>query len=145
MNNYKYQIIVLVVLLVTSFAIGRYTAPKPSVKIVEKTTEEVKKDEQKDVVKTTTIVKEKDKETTTITEETKDHVQTKKDETLDSMTQIVQPKVNTLNVSALVGAELFPLKPVYGLSVNKQLIGPVSIGVFGLTNQTIGFSIGLNF
>ena len=35
--------------------------------------------------------------------------------------------------------------PLYGISANKEFIGPITIGAFGLTNGTIGLSIGVNF
>lgn len=56
-------------------------------------------------------------------------------------------KLNTarskVNISALVGTDFS--KPVYGLHANKELLGPISVGVFGLTNKTVGLSVGLNF
>lgn len=35
--------------------------------------------------------------------------------------------------------------PEYGVSMTREVLGPVTIGVFGLTNKTIGISIGYNF
>ena len=56
-------------------------------------------------------------------------------------------KTQTLNLSVL--AAVNPVNrdfaPVYGASLTKEFIGPVTIGAFGLTNGTLGVSIGLNF
>jgi hypothetical protein len=48
-----------------------------------------------------------------------------------------------LSLSALAGTDL--RSPVYGAHVSKEILGPVSVGIFGLTNGTFGASIGLNF
>lgn len=59
----------------------------------------------------------------------------------------VHEKVNIgrprYGLSVLVGTDFS--NPVYGLHVNKELLGPITVGVFGLTNKTLGVSIGLNF
>jgi len=61
-------------------------------------------------------------------------------------TTVIPPKLSTLNVSALVGTDpMNSFKPLYGFSVSKQFIGPVTIGLWGLTNSTVGISLGLNF
>ena len=51
-----------------------------------------------------------------------------------------------MNISALVGVDLpNSLKPLYGASFTKQFLGPISIGAWGLTNGTLGVSVGINF
>lgn len=68
------------------------------------------------------------------------------DEKKTKETIAVAPKTKT-NISIL-GANDFSqrlIKPLYGVSVTRELIGPVTIGVFGLTNGTVGLSLGLNF
>ena len=62
-------------------------------------------------------------------------------------TDVIPPKVNTLNVSALVGNDFSKGIgfPAYGVSVTKQILGPVTVGAFGLTTGVVGISIGLNF
>jgi len=64
----------------------------------------------------------------------------------DTNTAIVT-KSPTLNISGLVANDFSRgiLQPVYGASVSKQVMGPVTAGVFGLSNGIIGLSIGLNF
>jgi hypothetical protein len=34
---------------------------------------------------------------------------------------------------------------MYGISVHREFIGPITLGAFGLTNGTVGLSIGVNF
>lgn len=48
-----------------------------------------------------------------------------------------------VGLSALVGTDFST--PVYGFAVNKEFIGPITLGAWGLTNKTLGVSIGLNF
>ena len=146
----KYQALILAVAAITSFSFGRYSAPKiPDTHTVT----DVKVDEKKDILnddhKKTVIVKTPDgTTTTTITDDdvvkTNDLVDTDK----HTDATVTAPKTSTLNLSALSGVEYSgpnAFKPFYGLSVTKQLVGPVTIGVWGLTNSTIGVSIGLNF
>lgn len=51
------------------------------------------------------------------------------------------------NVSALVGNDFSKSlpKPLYGINVSREFLGPVTIGAFGLTNGVLGVSVGLNF
>ena len=36
-------------------------------------------------------------------------------------------------------------KPVYGLHISEQFIGPVSLGIYLLTSKTVGVSVGYSF
>lgn len=80
---------------------------------------------------------------------TSDTTTTTTDRTISKATETKQQSTTaaTLNVSGLVANDFSQglLKPIYGVSVSKQLIGPITVGGFGLTNGTIGVSIGLNF
>ncbi len=58
------------------------------------------------------------------------------------------PAKKPLNVSALAGYDFSSprsLSPIYGISVNKEVLGPLTVGAYGLTNGIIGVSIGVNF
>lgn len=59
----------------------------------------------------------------------------------------ITTRAPTLNISALVANDFSKglLIPAYGVSVSKQVLGPITVGGFGLTNGTIGLSVGLNF
>lgn len=64
-----------------------------------------------------------------------------------SLPPAASKRANRMNVSVLAGIDFSSAvpKPTYGVSINKEFIGPITVGVFGLTNGTIGASIGVNF
>lgn len=85
----------------------------------------------------TTIVKETGKETTTIVEDIK---------TKEKQTAQVESKRTRVSVQALIGTDVTNrFQPVYGAAVSKEVLGQITIGAFGLTNGTLGVSLGLNF
>ena len=148
----KYAVAGAVIALAVSFSAGRYSVGQPTVSTVvdTKTKVDVAKDtdtntktkivevKAKDgtITKTTEIVQVKD-EDTKIVQDTQTHAQQ----------TITPPKRSTVNISALVGTALthdFGV-PVYGGMVSKEVLGMVTVGAFGLTNGTVGVSIGLNF
>lgn len=139
--------IIVVVVIVTTFALGRYSVQEPEVKLDIVTDKQTDTHKVQNKKKITTITKDKDgKEVTTITEE--DVITTDKNSNSTSKISetITPPKTNTINISALAGMSLDRFgTPVYGVSITKQLIGPITVGAFGLTDKTIGLSIGLNF
>ena len=50
------------------------------------------------------------------------------------------------HAQVLIGSSLKDFGvPVYGLSYQREIIGPVSVGAFGLTNGTVGLSLGVTF
>lgn len=140
MNKKSYLIGGAILAIILAYATGRYAKPD---KIVTKTvTVEVEKtriNENKVIVEK--INKDGTKTTTThvITKtETDTKIQSKND-------SVVQNNKSPLNVSLLAGYDFNNVNLVYGVHVSKQLLGPVSIGIFGLTNKTIGMSAGLQF
>lgn len=146
----KYVAIVALVILTGTFAAGRYSVSTPGTKTVTDIKLDTVKDVDQDRHKQTTTTTEQDptgkvKTITVITEdtETKKHIDTA---SVSHQDIIVTPaKLATLNVSALAGVDFLTYRPVYGASITKQLIGPVTMGAFGLTNGVAGISIGLNF
>ena len=140
----KYKVIIVTAIVLVAFAFGRYSAPKiPDSHTITDTTKEVQKDT--DTHKTTTVTETPDgKKVTTITEDTttksKSDTDIKKDQT------ITAPKTSIINISALAGLDTGRgFVPTYGISASKELIGPITVGAFGLTNGTIGVSVGVNF
>ena len=122
----KVRIIVYTVLGLVCLAVGRYTAPKQTVTQV------------KEVVTHQVIVKTVKPDGTVITSVTTD-----KDNRVKA---VVSTPTSKINISALAGVDTAArFKPVYGLSFNKEFIGPTTLGAYGLTNGTIGVSIGLDF
>lgn len=143
----KQPVIIISVLLLVSFAAGRYSVSNPTVKTeVTKNTEEAVKT-NKVTHKVTTITKDPSgKDITTITEDTASNTDKVIDSTTTEKQTIVPAKRNSVNVSALASVNFTRSSmPVYGASVSKEIIGPITVGVFGLTDSTIGVSIGLNF
>ena len=146
--NIRTEISIGLAALIAAFAFGRYTAPKvPAIsqKVDDQKQEQVNTD--KDVHKQTTITKKPDgTQTTVIVEDSTVKTEDKKQDTKKVDTTITPPKINTINLNALAGVDAFhSFKPVYGAQVSKQFIGPVSIGLFGLSNGTIGVSLGVSF
>jgi phage-related tail fiber protein len=146
----KNKIIISSVVIATAFAFGRYTAPKSAgLKETTMSQTDTKQDSSKDTHTVTKVVYVEDpngrKETDTITTtDTVAHVVEDTDTSTKSVIDIKPAKINTLNVSALASTK--GLSSIsYGLSVTKQVPGPITIGGFGLTDGTIGVSVGLNF
>jgi hypothetical protein len=156
----KTKIVIVVVMVVTAYAFGRWSAP---VKVVteiktvevEKKTKDTKETEDQhkrtettitvdhkpdgETHSVTTIVQTDDKQSGTESKSTDDKSKTtddKKEETKSS---------SRLNLSLLGGIDLNTSKNIIGGSISRDLIGPVSVGIWGMNNQTCGFSIGLTF
>lgn len=146
----KFKIIAILVAVVVAFAVGRYTAPEPAVQIVEDTKTHEDKTENKDIEKEKiiTIIEHPDgTKETVIEEKEKDKSQTHTitDEESHKSITVIPPKMNILNISALAGTPYNEWKPVYGVHVTKNIAGPITVGVFGLTSKTVGLSVGLSF
>lgn len=131
--------------LALAFATGRYTNTKPSISLSEKTT--VQRDTVKNTQTHKTVVTTKAPDGTIKTVATIDTNTEAENKTQDvSSTKLEQKSAPKLNVSALAGVETTKsFAPVYGLSVSKEILGPVIVGLFGMTNGTVGVSLGLEF
>lgn len=121
-----------------SVGLTKYYFPSIQVKTVETERLVVRNDVQT-VTHTVTLPSGAVDTTTTTT----DHTQ--KIET-DNKTSIVL-KSSKLNISALIANDFSRglLVPTYGVSIQKEFIGPLTLGAFGLTNGVVGLSVGLNF
>jgi hypothetical protein len=153
-------IISIVVVVVTSFSVGRYTVSetvRTETKIVEvekkekKVDTDVKKNTKKTTKKVIVVKPDGSSETTIVTDEntTTDKDQ-KVDETSQKNTDTDKSKEvvkgdSKLTISALGGIDLSTKKPVYGASIQKDVLGPINVGLFGLSNGTCGASIGIKF
>lgn len=132
--------------LAVAFASGRYSTQGSTTKTIETKKIDAEISTDRDTHKKTVITKAKDgSEVTTITEDTTAVIKERQDET-DRTATTTTAKSSRLNISALAGTQ-FPnlLKPVYGASISKEFIGPVTVGLWTLTNGTVGISVGLNF
>jgi len=147
----KTQLIVLGVSCLICFACGRFLAGKAEVKTEQQITENKTVDQDKDTHTHTVTVTTKAKDGTTQITQTQDSdtidikdITSKVQE--DTKTDTIPPKTNLTNVSALVGNNFSNVfAPVYGVSITHQVLGPISIGAYGLNNGIVGVSIGVNF
>lgn len=139
--------------LIGCFLAGRLSAPEKVVEKrveVEKTQKSVDTDKEQHLETTKTTVTKPDG-TTETTE--KVVVDTKKKTDLDvtkekdvSTEKTVTFQTSKVTISLMVGSELsLPLVPVYGLSVTKPIMGPITVGAWGLSNRVFGVSAGLTF
>lgn len=151
------EILAGVVLIVVAFAIGRYTGPehiKTVTKIVtvqtdSKTDDSQVEDHKKVTIvdvtspdgtntKTTTVVDDKDTQ-----DKSTDTSKTTTDESKSVEVTKSSPKIQ---VSALAARNLSNFaSPIYGGMVSKSILGPITLGAFGLSDKTVGLSIGLMF
>ena len=140
------------VAIAVAFATGRYTVQSPTIKTIETDQSKINLNQDKDThtITTKTTIKTPDGTVKTV-EATDTTIAAKVTEVATTNTTLEQtitpPKTNTLNVSALIGNDFSVglLKPIYGASVTKQILGPVTAGAYGMSNGLVGISIGLNF
>lgn len=164
-------VLAAILALGVAFAFGRYTAPekvkieKEIVKVEDTRKEETKNvstDSQRDkrVEKVTTEVVRPDgtRETTTrLVEDTKstrsrDSATDSREESHTASTEKSSETIeygrNKLSLSVLAGAPISfssgPGSMIYGGHISRNFLGPITIGVWGLSNGTGGFSLGLS-
>ena len=148
----KIKMLIVVVSIGTAFAIGRYTVPE-KVRVETKIVEVEKKveDKKENTHKQTHTITTVKPDGTKVTDET-----TKEDDIIDDKdTDVVSKNTDTttettrgaskVTISALGALNLTNSTPAYGLSITKPILGPITVGLFGLNNGTVGASIGLTF
>lgn len=156
MSDFMKKIALLALVLLVGFAAGRYSSPTKieetrEVKTDTKTNTNVQEDKNKSRTKITVIMPDGTKrivERTKTTDKLRD-TSTSETHVDEKSTKLVENKHSTLSVAALAGVSVhgFSLdtKPVYGAHVQKSILGPISLGAWGLSNQTGGLSLGLQF
>lgn len=130
--------------LILSFAIGRYSVKN---EVITKTVE-VQTHENKEVRRHTESTTTKTPDGTTTTTTTTDTATTsQKEQSKEIATQkIVEAIEPKLNVSVLMGYNRNNLHElIIGAHISKQLLGPVSFGVWVTTEKSFGVSVGLEF
>jgi hypothetical protein len=147
----KTQAIAALILVLTSFAVGRYSVQQPpAIKTQEVTKVQETENQAKDTHTQTKTVVDKlptgEVKTTTVTDTTVLTKTKETDNTVQTLQQTVVPTSRPkLNVSALLAYDYHSGGVAYGLSVQKEVLGPIAAGLYGLNNGTIGVSIGLDF
>lgn len=103
--------------------------------------------EKKKTQQNTVIVEKRNKDGSSIkiTEIiSKIEAESKKDNKVTEVKETYKPQYN---VSVMAGVDVTNLKnPItFGIHAQKQFIGPFNLGLFALTNKTVGISAGLQF
>ena len=130
-----------VIIIVIAFYCGRISSPD-KVKIEVKTVE-VEKKTTKTERKVIKVKENADgSKDTVIVVDSNVNEESRGKSTVESK-EIINGK--RTNVSLLVGGA-YPLSgPNYGVSVQRNILGPFTVGAWAITNRTAGLSIGLNF
>ena len=130
---------------ILSFALGRYTG-RTTITTTDKKTDEVRNVDthQNEII---TEVKKPDGTVTTITTINTNIESTDKKDTDTMSKTVVKTASAKTNISALIGTSTHDFfgPPSYGISVNREVIGPITVGAFGLMNGTFGLSVGITF
>jgi hypothetical protein len=127
--------------LILAFVAGKYTNKSTDIKT---TTTDNKLVDTKTVE---TEVETKKKDGTIQTVITTDTVQSTKDKSTTDTATTVKSSTTKWSVNAMVAEDLTSILsgPKYGVSVTRQLIGPINVGAFGFTNGLVGVSLGVSF
>ena len=148
----KREVSLVLIGLLATFAAGRYSVQdKPAVKIIQTVQQETKQDEKKDTHTITKVLYIKEpngavETTTTMDTVVADHVDTKVDEVVHTQETITPVKRSKINLSVIAAENLTsPGIPLYGMSIQKEVLGPLTAGVWALNNGTVGISIGIDF
>ena len=159
----KKKISIVVIALICSFALGRYTVPT-SVKEESKTAKtDQKKDTSNETVKSDRkykiIVKEERRPDGTIVRtETKvydnkkensktDTKEENKSETSETKKEVKRDG-SRLSLSLLAGTKFNFSSTTsidYGIMISRDVIGPFHLGAFGFTSGLVGFGVGVSF
>jgi hypothetical protein len=146
----RQKIIISIVVVAASFSAGRFSAPTKVETKTEVVKVEIEKKERKSDTDKTTVEVVKPDGTKITRTETKRTTETKTDtkqgeRTTD--TKLVEGQKSPVTISALGAINIGdPAQGIiYGASVSRPMIGPIAVGIFGLTNGTVGLSIGLQF
>lgn len=146
LTTYRNLAIAGILLIGIGYGTGRYLQPA---RVEIKKEVEIKEVEvtKKNVVTHEHIVKDKDgNETIDRTTEDKS-TEARNTESKTKESTVITNKKPDWRVNAL--AALSPdhdfANPAYGLQIERRILGPISVGAFGLTNKTVGLSVGIEF
>lgn len=156
----KQKIILGASALAVSFAAGRWATPvkvrveTKTVEVERKTTDtksDLDLNKHKETVTTTSKRPDGTVETTTKTTEDTHANRSSDQQTTDqtrktaSVTKETTYSTSKVTISALGGISVHDMAtPIYGASVTKPVMGPITLGAFGFTNGTFGLSVGIS-
>lgn len=137
----KAGLLLLVILI--SFAFGRYSANSIETKSSETIANEQKTTDTH--IQTVTTTTQNPNGSVTVVQ-TKDSIsETKLQEDIKQTSQETKVSADKkLTVEALAALDSNRVLS-YGLHISKEVLGPINVGVFGLNNGTIGLSAGISF
>ncbi len=140
----KYKVIAGVSIVALSFAAGRYSVPL-QVKEEKAKADNSVVERQKDIVtKVVTVTKPNGEKV-----RTKDVVETvhtdRKNDIKEIESKTVTKDSDKFYISGLTGIDIASKSFMYGLSLQKNIIGPIIGGAFGFNTGVYGLSIGLQF
>lgn len=151
------KVLIATLVFVVGAAFGRFSLParveiKTQTQVVEKVV--VQKERAKQTDRTTVIIKTVAPDGT-VTERTeivdKTKVTSDTNKTSDSKSDSSSSKVteyakNDWFIRAMAKGQLGVAGPLrYGVGVDRRILGPVYLGVFGYDDKTVGGSVGLSF
>lgn len=135
----KNLIIIVIITTAAGFAAGRYLTPE-KVRVETQTVEVKKYVQQKSNVTTVTVEKPDGSKETTIIDRTVLDEKTASLENQEAREDTTRKKTNVSALMTVVGGDR-----AYGVSATREIVGPFTVGVFGLTTPTVGISFGVNF
>jgi len=124
--------------------LGRYSLPA---KVITKTETVTLRDSNKIDHSVTTVTTEKHKDgTETVVAVTHNDIDTVSHSASDSKAEKdIVYDTKRWGINALMAYPGLHSTPTYGVSVTYRLLGPLSIGALGLSNGTLGMSVGVVF
>lgn len=136
----------ILVIAASFFLIGRTTAPekiKVEKEFVAVTTYKENIDKQFDINATTTTISKPDGTKVTRTKRTDRSKETKATSSREiqyktEIKEIIKSSPTSVMLVATNGLD-------YGLSLSRQVLGPITIGIFAFKSGVFGASIGVNF
>jgi len=142
----RYEILIVIAVLVVGYGFGKYGQPQ---KVVTKT-DTVTKTVYVDHVNTVTVVKEVDKpdgekdiDTTTTDTSVVDNNST----TTATTDKTVTNSKAQWRVEGLYGPQISSstVGPVYGVGVERRILGPIWAGAEGTTDHRVSLKVGIEF
>ena len=138
-KQYKIYAILILIIIGLSTALVLKSSPDQVVTTQEIKKEEDKKEDKKE--KTITVIDKKPDGETVTTQVTQEEDQTEDKTKEDTKTQTTVINKST-NISLMYAPSF---KPVYGVSITHEVLGPFTVGAFVLTNGTLGVTVGVSF
>lgn len=143
------QITKYLIVLLAGVGLGYALMPKKvetKTVMVETKQTEAERNKHKETTTTEVVKPDGTKETVTKTTEDSNTQKTVKDDTRTESEKTVTYGGPSIGVRLLAATDFSAGKPIdYGVSVDKRLLGPITVGAFGFRSGVVGLSLGLQF